>query len=317
MDLINSSTDNIKIEKIELKKISNDAFKIINNINYPLVLSSKEQLTLEIEFLPTIEKSYQDSLKITISQPCKEIIPICLTGNGIDKIPVIFVLPDTTAKIGDENFAIPVFAHLETDTVINKNVNLTYEVIFNSRYFLPENVSSGKIISSNLNQNLRIIRIESDVSRLEKKPLIIAYIKGKVLVGGLQKGILKFGEINFSDSTLYPEIQEGGLIIEGVCQHSLNDFELIAGTSINLNSTVINNDLEFIIRSNENGIFHFRIFDINGKEVINSIWNRSSESINIEEKTFKFDWSEHPSGYYLLSVVTPKRSIGKAFLKVE
>jgi len=317
-DLLNSSSETIKIEKIELKKLSSDVFKIINNINYPLFLSSKEQFPLEIEFSPVAEKMYYDSLIIYINDPCKEIISIELSGAGIDKIPVVFILPDTNANAGKQNFEIPVFAYLETDTVINHNITLTYEVIFNSHYFNPESVTSGRILENILENKLRKLKIESDINALSKQKSNINTIIGDVLVGYPEKGILEFGKILFSDSTLYPLTVNGGLKIEGVCQHSLNDFELTSGTSLNLHSTLIENSVfEIQIISNEMGIFQLRLFDIKGQEIMKSVWQKYYHNTILEEKILNFDLSNYPTGFYLLMLNTPERIITKSILLVK
>ncbi len=316
-DLFNSSVENIKIEKIELKKLSNDAFRVLNNLNFPIILSSKEKLPLEIEFLPRAEGFYNDSLIIIISEPCKEIISVELTGVGIDKIPVIFLLPDTSAKAGEENYEIPVFTYLETDTVINKNISLIYEVIFNSHYFQPERVSSGRILESILDNKSRKIKIESDINGLSKQKTKINSIIGKVLVGYPEKGSLAFGEITFSDSTFFPLVINGNIKIDGVCQHSLNDFELTTGTSFNLNSTIIDKEFEIEIISNESGIFQLRLFDIKGQEIIKSVWQRNSSILNIEEKIINLDMSNYPTGFYLLLLRTPGKSLTKSILLIK
>ena len=316
-DLFNSSVENIKIEKIELKKLSNDAFRILNNHNFPIFLSSKEKLPLEIEFLPRAEGFYNDSLIIIISEPCKEIISVELTGVGIDKIPIVFLLPDTSAKVGEENYEIPVFAYLETDTLISKNISLTYEVIFNSHYFQPERVSSGRILENILENKLRKIKIESDKNGLSKQKTKINSIIGKVLVGYPEKGSLEFGEITFSDSTFFPLIINGNIKIDGVCQHSLNDFELTSGTSLNLHSTLIDRELEIEIISNESGVFQLRLFDIKGQEIMKTVWEKYYHHTIPEEKILNFDLSNYPTGFYLLMLHTPEKSLTKSILLVK
>lgn len=316
-NLMNSGKNNIIIDNIAFKNIPNNAFRIINNFIFPLVLKQNEGIQLEVEFQPLIEKLYYDSLVVNISQPCRETITMIISGNGIDKVPVIFSLPDTTALVGNENFGIPVFASLELDTIISKNLTFTYEVILNTLYFQPESVTSGRIISNRLNQSLRTLRIESNLSGLDNRLTKLNTIKGLVLVGSAKKGFLGFGEILISDSTFYPEKKDGALSIEGVCQHSLNELEFSSGTEVFLNSNIIQDELNFLIKTNEAGSFQFILFDLNGKVIYKSMWSKHSKSSNIEEEIFNFDFSNRPSGYYLLLVKTPGRAIGKSIIKIK
>lgn len=316
-DLFNSSSENIKIQKIELKNLSNNAFKILNNLNFPIILASKEKLPLEIEFFPIAEKIYYDSLIIYITEPCSEILSMELSGVGIDKIPVVFILPDTIANAGEENYEIPIYAYLEIDTVINKNILLTYQVIFNSHYFQPEKVKFGRISENILDNKLIKLTVESDINSLSNQKRQINSIIGSVLVGYPEKGTLEFGEITFSDSTFFPVIINGKIKIEGVCQHSLNDFELSVGTSINLNSTIIDSELELQISSNESGFFLIRLFDTKGQEIMKFHWLSNPLNLNIEEKILNFNMSNYPSGVYLLVLQTPQKNLTKSILLIK
>lgn len=317
LSLTNSAKDNIFIERAEILKISNDIFKIINNLTFPLVIQPNQTIDLEIEFLPTKEKFYDDSLIITVSQPCKEVISLYLSGYGIDKIPVIFMLPDTTAKIGDENFEIPIFAYLESDTILYKNLKLNYELAISADYFFPESVTNGRIMGNYINQKLRFLNIESNIFRIDKNPTKINSIKGKLLVGGPEKGILDFSQINYDDSTIYPQVINGSLKIEGVCQHSLNGFELTSGTEVKLISNYTVDVINLRISSNETGIFQFRLFDINGHELSRTIWHRFTQSNYFEQRQIEIDLRDNPSGFYFFNVITPSKTISKTIIKIN
>lgn len=251
LNIKNTSGVSLKIKNIYLKNSAN-VFKIKSLLSLPLILDTEQLLKIEILFEPLSTGDYSDFIMFELEEPCNEILFATITGKSDQEtFKSLIWLPDTNAKIGDENFCIPIYAKRNKDVKINNKIGFDADISFEPTILLPldlpNNVVNGK----------RIVHLEVNDIDFSNEIVKLGEFCCKVFIGEQDKATLYISNFEWKNITFDNEFKNGTLTVVGMCQPGIArlmlsntfDFEILPNPSsdyitISLINPLLNNRVD-------------------------------------------------------------------------
>lgn len=138
-------------------------FAIVDPTVLPVSIPPGGSYDVTLSFTPTEDKEYAGTMQIDVDRPCRGQADVELKGS-VTPIFVTFAVPDTTGKIGESGFGIPIRVKLEPDSASMTNITFGIDVTIDSRMFKLDSISSGMLIGDIIDNltNLRTITLQFD-----------------------------------------------------------------------------------------------------------------------------------------------------------
>lgn len=273
-------------------------------------LNAGEEITFTVSFRPTQTIVYIDTLVINTSyKNCDEKVYVSLEGMGLPPRILTLRLPNLELiDPRERNFAIPVFAKVENDTLVNLKID-TVEIQFNRSLYYPKSMTNGKILYQNVLNNDRILGFEisniniSDTNREVK----VAEIIGDVMLGNDTATIIKINYISNADSLRINEIHkvDGSLSIK-VCSEGGNRLleEHNQPVTIVVNPMPISENAKIELNLLEMGYHRIDLYDLQGN-LISEVDNFIIKGNDDKTKYINLNTNKLAGGVYLLKLTTP------------
>jgi archaellum component FlaG (FlaF/FlaG flagellin family) len=202
--------------------------RIISPSSFPITIPPNDSVKVIIEFAPKSLIYYRDSLVITAENLCfASKISYSITGKGVDSIVnnpnnnkpkdtvvCVFSMPDTTAKIGDQNYSIPIYARHTGKSGAVKLKNLQFQVTIDGDVYLPRVASSFDIENRQWNNNEQTLTLHLDKTTLTPENQKIGSIRGSILLSSKDTIPVIFSNTSLvSDSNVVIIFANNGKII--------------------------------------------------------------------------------------------------------
>jgi len=292
IDFTNEGSDSIYVTSIS-KLLNESSFILSYTPSIPVWLASGEKIEIEILFRPERNGIFNDSIEIITAFPCNLFENFKISGSSGNLNSVIY-LPDTSGKIGDSSFEIPLYANLESTD--NYEVSFKAVISFDAKIFLPD--ENQKIVKDNsLVDGRRVLTLEVENVELSNNMSIIAGLKGTVL---LSKGSYPLTIDSFEWNTPYIETdtRNGSLTAFGVCKPDISEIILSNKTVFKISPNPAD---ELITINSDQSSFYIKsinLFDLKGNS------HYIAENILVSENSITIFVGRVVPGQYILLVET-------------
>jgi len=292
----NINKSKIVISSIKIKGLSKGRIYIKSVPVMPIRLDSSETFQVTFGFLPDEFIDYTDSVEVMLDEPCNMSISCMITGISKDK--VLFSLPDLTGKISSSVFAIPVKMSYSNNS--DKKFSYRTKISFDSRSFSPDSISTGKLLSYNITNDKGTVEY-SDTARIIKKgESILTNIYGRILLGNASLTDLTIESMLINRDDVIPEIANGTLKVNGVCNGTFSQIKLIEPLEISLSPNPSSDYTCLNFKNLPTGGAVLKIYSLNGILIMEKIIKTDESSSNEE----MLDISKFPTGAYSLMFKT-------------
>ena len=276
-------------------------FKLISSPINDSIYSSNYQKA-EIQFLPVRNKLYLDSLVVVYQvNSCLDTLFIGLKGNG--KGEITFCLPDTTGKIGDEHFKIPLKMKLSPDTLNYISISYTAEISFGARFFLPDENVNSAITENKIVDGERILKIEQSELNITGAETVLTEISGLVLLGDAKETQLIIRSFSWS-KPYFVERENGNLHIKGICQPRISPVMSFEPINIYVEPNPASDEVEIKVRGDFNGYYSVGIYTIEGYKISEFEGFRQYPKGDNQKHIFKLHVNNFSSGLYQIILQT-------------
>ncbi len=295
----NKSNTAINITKIYAKNAVKEFF-VSTFPDLPKLLSPDSSLTISVSFRPNDYMDYADQLIVESDLPCAFTKEIAMKGTT--STMTLVWLPDTTAKIGDPGFCIPLMARREANISISEPLSFTAEIRFNATAMLPNNLNSTIIAGE------RVLNISADNIQLYAIDTKIYEFCGKIFLPDNSSVPLKISNFSWSKANISNEKHDGSLKIIGICQPNISRLTLLINPSFQIMENPVIDELTIQLSQSWELSESVRvdIFNVYGQDV------NPSPTLPASREGVRIDVSSLPSGMYFVRIGD---SVGK-FVKL-
>lgn len=274
------------------------------------ILQPNESINFTVSFTPSELIQYIDTIIVeTKYKNCEERIYVSVTGEGLP--PRILTLRLPKLELIDprlENYAIPIFAKVENDTLQNYKID-TVEISFKRALFYPKSLQNGKILYQSIVNENYLLGLEINninLSRLGDEA-IIANLVGDVLLGNDTATAIDITRIGIFDTERVQRIDTtNGYLSIKICKEGGNRLLEVHNSPVGIVVTPnpITDDARITLSLIEIGYHKLELYDINGnaiKEIGCFIINQSDS----KTKELQLNTCDISNGIYLLKLTTP------------
>ena len=196
----------------DIRFTNNNVFSHVNIL--PETVVAGGYIDVKIKFSPADIITYNDSIQVLITEPCK----ITLTGNvsGTGIVKLIASLPDTTGEIGDIDFCIPLSAYFETNRNISNQSNWTAYISHDAALFAPNASISSAVING-----IRHSTMQGN-STVQNNQIAISDYCGMILLDQKISTVLELDSLNYQNPNVLVELNNGSLTTNGICVRNLS-----------------------------------------------------------------------------------------------
>jgi len=247
-----------------------------------------EFLNLIVIFKPLQLIDYSDSLIIETSEPCKKIFNSLLNGTSI--CSSFIWLPDTNAKIGDNNFCIPLMAKLNDSVKINDVISFSAEIRFDIKALMPVNISNS------VESGERVVKLFGNNIQFTSNEIELGNFCNDVFLPDSDKIILKLTKFEWNNQNIVNETKNGSVTIKGLCQRGITRIQLLPVTNMSVTPNPANDEIILNIKSEEESNISVKIYTLQGIETFSINWENNGKT----EKNIKLNLSDYSSGLYYI-----------------
>ncbi len=300
---------NREISISEISNVHGDNFIFEITPPPPASIGSGGILKIKVTFTADTLGIARDSVIISTEMPCSREIVLHLTGTGIARMNVS--VPDLSAEVGNENFAIPLYARLmQVEAGIVSSASFSAEIEFPSDSYYPENGYDDISFDNNITK----VKISSGSIDIENELIKIGEIRGLVLLPAQLNNLIEIIKFDCGDKYVKPQLFDGSLLIDDFCAREISQLELLEKMNIELTPNPASDNVKLNIENLPQGMMKLLIISSDGRNVF-------SESQMINEETDIYEKSinteKFPSGLYRLIVRSAAGAAGRNLIIVR
>lgn len=291
----------------------------------PLTIPAKGSLDVDVEFAPSDSRVYNDTLVGLFSLPCDGSLRVALTGEGL-RGETLISIPSTLSGDPGERVAIPVVLEEATALADVGATTVRVWIRFNKTMMLPVdadagtgaprvNVSSGSIISNEIDGNDRVVGLEFRNDPLPAAPGTLGFLDVVVLLGDELTTGITFDSIRWVDGEVATDSRDGEFTLTGYCDVGNDRLIRIEG-AFGIKSVTPNpvgTRAEVIFETVENGPTRVEMFDMTGRKVATLV---DVSDLPVQAHLVELPTGELATGAYTIVLTTPtQRSVRHVLIR--
>lgn len=271
---------NLEISNVYVESYPN-VFKVVD---FPAIVAANSSGSITIEYSPDRTGGIIDNLVVETGEICDATLSARLSGAGAGTVS--FRLPDTTAKIGDQNYCFPIYAKSEID--LPEPIDIELEISLDASAIAT--YDSGQIVGDR-----RIFDISISGAIIDSDERVIAEVCGDVMVGNRDEIPLLFESATAGGSDV--ETNDGKIVLFGACAQDRRRIELFEAPELKIISKIGDGlSLEIDLGSSRSGALE--IYNVRGELV------QKFEVTGDGPIAFDPDLRDLPTGAYLIVLKT-------------
>ncbi len=294
----------------------------------PLTIPARGSLEVDVEFAPTDSQIYSDTLVGLFAIPCDGELRVPLTGEGL-RGETLISIPSTLSGDPGERVAIPVVLEEATALADVGATTVRVWIRFNKTMMLPvdadagtgaprvnvANVSSGSIISNEIDGDDRVVGLEFQNDPLPAAPGTLGFLDVVVLLGDELTTGITFDSIRWIDGEVATDSRDGEFMLTGYCDVGNNRLIRLEG-AFGIKSVTPNpvgTRAEVIFETVENGPTRVEMFDITGRKVATLV---DVSDLPVEAHLVELSTGGLATGAYTIVLTTPtQRSVRHVLIR--
>lgn len=291
-DISKGSIDFVKVYITETKS---DNTTIINNSGFDITLANGQIIAdgqsypYDYNFVPTQLGAFNNSIDISIIEPCDTIISIPITARVYARATIS--TDDIYTQIGQTE-TVPVYLECEADLPAQEYTITTD--IDRTAFFTDD--------SYTINQNQPINKAKTNIHNLT----------GTILLSESLEYDITFTDVSFTNPYIEVIEEPGKIYIDSVCAFDFRNITTFDETTLETNPNPATDGLNVTITTGVQGTMKIELVSTDGRVIYTTEWQQSTKT-----KQMLINTIDIPSGLYQLRLITPYDAITKSVMVVE
>lgn len=281
----NRGTEAIGIDSFRLERGA--AFSVVAAPPLPRVVAPTESLTFLVQFQPVQAGLVLDTLRLFLSQPCRDERAIVLTGIGVMPSQVRVWFPDTQASPWERGFRIPLRYAFQSAGIGSPVRWAEMEVAYESSLFLLRGVSRGVILQQQEVAGMARVRLRVEALPVAESGVITELI-GDVLLGSAEETPLQIVSFLWDDGIVssQTERRDGRLRLTGLCTEGGPRLLRPAG-AVRLSASAAEGWLQVMTEAGERGVYAVELYSLEGQRLQVVQWREEEAGVHRRQWTFR------------------------------
>jgi len=289
------SEGSIDFGKVYITETKSDNTTIINNSGFEITLANGQTIadgqayTFNYNFVPTQLGPFNNSIDISLTEPCDTVITIPITATVFARTTIS--TEDIYTQIGQTE-TVPVYLECEAE-LPSQEYTITTEIdrtafFTNDSYIITRNQPINKTKTS------------------------IHNLTGTILLSDDLEYDITFPSYSFTNPYIEVIEQPGRVYIDSVCVFPLRNITTFDPTTLTINPNPASEVLNIDITTGIQGIMKLELVATDGRVIYTDEWTQSTKSKQMQLNTINI-----PSGLYQVRLITPYDAITKSVIVVE
>lgn len=306
VSLVNNGVVPIRVSSIAMRGTSGNEFAVRSVPAAPFTLAPGASVELIIDFTPSTQQVFRDSVFIVFDQPCADTRIIAVTGTGRLNVEIEVSLPDIVASPSAEDYAIPISATILSGSPEILNARFTATVRYKTSMFAARTLTTGAITRNVSVGGFTELDIEIPTFTAVVAKSTIGEIVGDMTLGTEVKTDLTFLSPVITAQSITPFVRpiNGSLSLE-ICEEGGPRLIKLAGSlAIRVAPNPASGHVTLIAEVYERGSYQLSIVSVTGIVVFHDAWERNATQ---DQQEIIFNASLIASGTYQVVLQTPSR----------
>lgn len=283
----------------------------------PLTVLPGNSLRIDLEFIGTEERIYEDTMWVYFSEPCVTRIPTVLRAE-MNPIYVRYSSIDTTVLTGSVGVRLPVYVQTQDAALTLPPCGLQMTLSIDSRLFAITSVTQGTIISDVLDftQTRRRIVVNIDGISINGTSSMVTAIVGTALSASSKQSIISIDSVVYINLDRVPinQIEHGTLAVEPLCAGDMGLVQFIGLPSMTVSPNPARDDARVRLTLTVKGNYVLTVRDVQGITMFEETYPHATTGANDIDVILPVQaW---PVGTYLVSLKTPFGVITLTFQRI-
>jgi hypothetical protein len=289
------SKDRIDFGKVYITETKSGNTKITNNSGFDITLANGQVIAngqpylYSFDFVPTQLGPFNNSIDISIIDPCDTVITIPITATVYARTTIS--TKDIYTQIGQTE-TVPVYLECEADLPVQE-YSITTDIdrtafFTNDRYVI--------------NQTQPISKTRTNIHNLT----------GTVLLSSALEYDITFPSYTFTNPYIEVIEQPGKIYIDSVCAFPFRNITTFDKTTLNISPNPASELLNIDISTGVQGTMKLELVATDGRVIYSDEWTQSTKT-----KQMQINMLAIPSGLYQVRLITPYDAITKSVVVVE
>ncbi len=289
------SKDKIDFGKVYITETKSDNTTITNNSGFEITLANGQTIAdgqsypYNYDFVPTQLGPFNNSIDISIVDPCDTVITIPITATVYARTTIS--TEDIYTQIGQIE-TIPVYLECEADLPAQEYTITTD--IDRTVFFTND--------SYTITQNQPINKAKTNIHNLT----------GTILLSDDLEYDITFPIYSFTNPYIEVIEQPGRIYIDSVCVFPLRNITTFDPTTLDISPNPASEQLNIDITTGVQGTMKLELVATDGRVIYSDEWTQSTKSKQMQINTINI-----PSGLYQVRLITPYDAITKSVIVVE
>ncbi|MEZ4724277.1 MAG: T9SS type A sorting domain-containing protein [Candidatus Kapaibacterium sp.] len=289
------SKGSIDFGKVYITETKSDNTTITNNSGFEITLANGQTIadgqayTFNYNFVPTQLGPFNNSIDISIKDPCDTVITIPITATVYARTTIS--TEDIYTQIGQTE-TVPVYLECEADLPMQE-YSITTD-IDRTVFFTND--------SYTINQIQPISKTKTNIHNQT----------GTILLSDDLEYDITFPSYTFTNPYIEVIKQPGKIYIDSVCVFPLRNITTFYPTTLSINPNPASEQLNIDITTGVQGTMKLELVATNGRVIYSDEWTQSTKSKQMQINTMNI-----PSGLYQVRLISPYDAITKSVVVVE
>ncbi len=289
------SKDSINFGKVYITETKSDNTTITNNSGFEITLANGQTIAdgelypYYCDFVPTQLGVFNNSIDISIVDPCDTVITIPITATVYAR--TIISTEDIYTQIGQTE-TIPVYLECEAD-LPTQDYSITTDVD-RTAFFTND--------SYVINQTQAINLSKTNIHNLT----------GTILLSSSLEYDISFPSYTFTNPYIEVIESPGKIFIDSVCVFPLRNITTFDPTTLDISPNPASEQLNIDITTGVQGTMKLELVATDGRVIYTDEWMQSTKTKQVQINTLSI-----PSGLYQVRLITPYDAITKSVVVVE
>jgi type IX secretion system substrate protein len=289
------SEGSIDFGKVYITETKSDNTTIINNSGFEITLANGQTIadgqayTFNYNFVPTQLGPFNNSIDISLTEPCDTVITIPITATVFARTTIS--TEDIYTQIGQTE-TVPVYLECEAE-LPSQEYSITTDIDRTAFYTYD---------SYTLNQNQPINKVKTSIHNLT----------GTILLSDDLEYDITFPSNNFTNPYIEVIEQPGKIYIDSVCVFPLRNITTFYPTTLSINPNPASEQLNIDITTGVQGTMTLELVATDGRVIYTDEWIQTTKTKYMQINTLSI-----PSGLYQVRLITPYDAITKSVVVVE
>ncbi|MCX6140142.1 MAG: choice-of-anchor D domain-containing protein [Candidatus Kapabacteria bacterium] len=304
--LVNSSAQPVRVTNVRMRGTAASVFSVTSNPSPPTIIAPGASLEITVNFTPTTQQPYSDSVLIDFDQPCTDTRVIPVTGTGRLNVEVLVALPDDTVSPAFEDFRLPIRATVVSGGTDVADGSLKMTIRYASSVFAARTLSTGSILRNEVIGGITELDIVIPSFAVGGTEKVIGEIIGDMTLGSIISTDLKISNASITATNVTPIVRpRDGSLTLAICEQGGPRLIMKSGSlSIIALPNPASEVLELVAEAYERGVHRIDVVTLTGDIVATYSFAHGVDPV---PHAFSVNVQALASGTYQIILQTPTR----------